>query len=102
MTANTTSKPTIDGMITFSGLKLVAAAAGGGIVGPCTGTVTGARRGGATAGGGGCCRVRTIVTSSSSVIAVVSPVLTGGCAGTGANCAVPDAIVKSSTNSATF
>ena len=94
-------------MITFNGLKL--AAAGGGIapaapgiepeVAPCTGTVTGARR--CTGGGNGSSLGLTIVTSSGSSLTGALAV-TGGCApGTGANCAVPDAIVRSSINSAT-
>ena len=55
-------------MSTFNGLKLETAATGGGVVGPETGTVTGARRG-AAASGGGSCLVRTTVTSSGSSLA---------------------------------
>src|SRR6185369_14748802 len=107
MTANTTSNATTEGMITFNGLKLDGAAAagaiGGGVVVPCIGTVTGARRGVTAGVGGGSGLVLTTVTSSRSSFAAagVEP-LTIGCTGTGANCAVPEAIVKSSINSATF
>lgn len=88
-------------MITFNGLKLAAATAppGGGVVGPETGIVTGARRGAGAEGGGGSCRVLTIVTSSGSSLARGAGLATFG--GTGANVANPDAIVRSSINSAT-
>src|SRR5690349_2141047 len=100
MTANTTSNTTIEGIITFNGLKLegaataAAGAIGGGVVGPLIGTVTGARRGVTTGCGNGSCLLRTTVTSSRSSLASlaaagVEPVLTTGWPGTGANCAVP-------------
>jgi hypothetical protein len=89
-------------MITFNGLKLEAATApGGGVVGPETGTVTGARRGAAAGGGGGACLVRTIVTSSGSSLTLGVDAVVAIFAGIGANCASPEAIVRSSINSAT-
>src|ERR1044071_2404786 len=107
MTANTTSNATTEGMITFNGLKLAGAAtAAAGAIGVADwiGTVTAARRGVTGAGGGGSCLALTTVSSSGSSLPTVAveAVLTVGCTGTGANCAVPDAIVRSSIISPRF